>query len=90
LKYQDLRGFVQGLEQLGELKRVQIPVSPRLEVTEICDRVLRSGGPALLFENPVGYGVPLLANLFGSVRRVALGMGVEATSEADACCTCAR
>jgi 4-hydroxy-3-polyprenylbenzoate decarboxylase len=84
LKYQDLRGFVRGLEQLGELKRVQIPVSPRLEVTEICDRVLRSGGPALLFENPVGYDVPLLANLFGSVRRVALGMGVEATSEADA------
>jgi len=75
---------VRGLEQLGELKRVQIPVSPRLEVTEICDRVLRSGGPALLFENPVGYDVPLLANLFGSVRRVALGMGVEATSEADA------
>ncbi len=75
---------MRGLEQLGELKRVQIPVSPRLEVTEICDRVLRSGGPALLFENPVGYDVPLLANLFGSVRRVALGMGVEATSEADA------
>ena len=73
-----------GLEQLGELKRVQVPVSPRLEVTEICDRVLRAGGPALLFEAPVGHRIPMLANLFGSVRRVALGMGVDAQSDADA------
>ena len=84
MKYQDLRGFLQGLEQIGELKRVQVPVSPRLEVTEICDRVLRAGGPALLFEAPVGHRIPMLANLFGSVRRVALGMGVEARSDADA------
>ena len=73
-----------GLEQIGELKRVQVPVSPRLEVTEICDRVLRAGGPALLFEAPVGHRIPMLANLFGSVRRVALGMGVDAQSDADA------
>jgi 4-hydroxy-3-polyprenylbenzoate decarboxylase len=84
LKYQDLRGFLHGLEQIGELKRVQVPVSPRLEVTEICDRVLRAGGPALLFEAPVGHRIPMLANLFGSVRRVALGMGVEARGDAEA------
>ncbi len=75
---------MQGLEQIGELKRVQIPVSPRLEVTEICDRVLRAGGPALLFEAPVGHRMPMLANLFGTVRRVALGMGVDAQNDADA------
>jgi 4-hydroxy-3-polyprenylbenzoate decarboxylase len=84
LKYQDLRGFLQGLERIGELKRVDIPVSPRLEVTEICDRVLRAGGPALLFSRPIGHDIPMLANLFGSVRRVALGMGVDAKSDADA------
>jgi 4-hydroxy-3-polyprenylbenzoate decarboxylase len=84
LKYQDLREFLQGLEQIGELRRVKLPVSPVLEVTEICDRVLRAGGPALLFEKPVGHDIPMLANLFGSVRRVALGMGVDAVTEREA------
>ncbi len=84
MKYQDLREFIQGLEAIGELKRVPFEVSPRLEVTEICDRVLRAGGPALLFERPAGHNMPMLANLFGSVKRVALGMGVEAATEADA------
>jgi 4-hydroxy-3-polyprenylbenzoate decarboxylase len=77
----DLRDFIARLEALGELKRVTVPVDPRLEVTEICDRVLRAGGPALLFERPTGYPMPLLANLFGSVRRVALGLGRETAAD---------
>ena len=76
MKYADLREFVAQLEAQGELKRIQVPVSPRLEITEICDRVLRAGGPALLFEKPAGHDIPVLANLFGSVRRVAAAMGV--------------
>ncbi len=78
MRYEDLRGFVAQLEALGELKRVGAQVSPRLEMTEICDRVLRAGGPAILFERPAGHSMPVLANLFGTVRRVALAMGVEA------------
>ena len=78
MRYADLRGFISQLEALGELKRVRAEVSPRLEMTEICDRVLRSGGPALLFERPSGYSIPVLANLFGTVRRVALAMGIDA------------
>ena len=77
MHYSDLRDFVGQLERIGELKRVAAEVSPRLEMTEICDRVLRQGGPAILFEHPRGYGFPVLGNLFGTVRRVALAMGVE-------------
>jgi 4-hydroxy-3-polyprenylbenzoate decarboxylase len=76
MKYADLREFIGQLESQGELKRIRAEVSPRLEMTEICDRVLRSGGPALLFERPAGFGMPVLANLFGTVRRVAAAMGV--------------
>jgi 4-hydroxy-3-polyprenylbenzoate decarboxylase len=76
MSYGDLRGFLAQLESKGELKRIRAEVSPRLEMTEICDRVLRAGGPALLFERPKGYDVPVLANLFGSVGRVAAAMGV--------------
>lgn len=79
MRYRDLRDFIEQLESLGELKRIQQPVSPHLEMTEICDRVLRQGGPALLFENPIGYDIPVLGNLFGTPRRVALGMGAEST-----------
>ncbi|MBK1731172.1 4-hydroxy-3-polyprenylbenzoate decarboxylase [Thiococcus pfennigii] len=75
--YQDLRDFIAQLEQRGELKRIRIPVDPYLEVTEICDRTLRAGGPALLFERPKGSTMPLLGNLFGTPQRVALGMGEE-------------
>jgi 4-hydroxy-3-polyprenylbenzoate decarboxylase len=78
--YSDLRDFVAQLERLGELKRVAAEVSPRLEMTEICDRVLRQGGPALLFERPAGHTIPVLGNLFGTVRRVCLAMGVEDTT----------
>ena len=79
MKYKDLRDFIAQLEKIGELKRVTAPVSPHLEMTEICDRVLRAQGPAVLFENPAGHKMPVLANLFGTPRRVALGMGQEST-----------
>jgi 4-hydroxy-3-polyprenylbenzoate decarboxylase len=84
MRYHDLRDFIAQLERLGELKRIRTEVSPHLEMTEICDRVLRAGGPAILFENPKGHAMPVLANLFGTPRRVALGMGedsVEALRE---------
>ncbi|MCC7549545.1 MAG: 4-hydroxy-3-polyprenylbenzoate decarboxylase [Burkholderiales bacterium] len=77
MRYADLRDFVAQLEALGELKRIRTEVSPRLEMTEICDRVLKAGGPALLFERPAGHSIPVLGNLFGTPRRVALGMGEE-------------
>ena len=77
MKYKDLRDFISNLEQMGELKRISLEVDPVLEMTEICDRVLRDGGPALLFENPKGSDIPVLANLFGTPKRVALGMGEE-------------
>ena len=77
MHYADLREFLGKLEALGELKRVGAPVSPRLEMTEICDRVLRAGGPALLFERPAGHAMPVLGNLFGTVRRIAMAMGIE-------------
>ena len=76
MRYADLRGFLGQLEGTGELKRIVAEVSPRLEITEISDRVLRAGGPALLFERPAGHRIPVLANLFGSVRRIAAAMGV--------------
>ncbi len=79
MKYKDLRDFIEQLEARGELKRVRMQVDPYLEVTEICDRTLRAGGPALLFERPKGSDIPLLGNLFGTPARVALGMGEEST-----------
>ncbi|OOE89484.1 3-octaprenyl-4-hydroxybenzoate decarboxylase [Salinivibrio sp. MA351] len=75
MKLSDLRDFIDYLEAQGELKRITQPVDPDQEITEICDRTLRAGGPALLFENPIGYDMPVLANLFGTPKRVALGMG---------------
>jgi 4-hydroxy-3-polyprenylbenzoate decarboxylase len=84
MNYHDLRDFIAQLEQMGELKRITVPVSPHLEMTEICDRVLRAGGPAILFENPTGFNTPVLGNLFGTVRRVALGMGQDVATEAEA------
>ncbi|WP_292757189.1 MULTISPECIES: 4-hydroxy-3-polyprenylbenzoate decarboxylase [unclassified Methylophaga] len=84
MKYTDLRDFITNLEKQGELKRITTEIDPHLEMTEICDRVLRAGGPAILFENPKGSKIPVLANLFGTPKRVALGMGedsVEALRE---------
>jgi 4-hydroxy-3-polyprenylbenzoate decarboxylase len=77
LHYGDLREFLSQLEKRGELKRIALPVSPKLEMTEISDRVLRAGGPALLFEKPAGYDIPVLGNLFGTVQRVAAAMGLK-------------
>jgi 4-hydroxy-3-polyprenylbenzoate decarboxylase len=81
MKYKDLRDFIKQLEVQGELKRITIPVDPYLEMTEICDRTLKQAGPALLFENPTGYNIPVLGNLFGTPRRVAMGMGAESVTE---------
>ena len=75
--YRDLREFLSLLERSGELKRVRAEVDPNLEMTEICDRVLKMGGPALLFEKPKGHAIPVLGNLFGTSRRIALAMGAE-------------
>jgi 4-hydroxy-3-polyprenylbenzoate decarboxylase len=75
MKYADLRDFLAQLETAGQLKRVSTEVSPRLEITEICDRTLRAAGPALLFEHPTGSKIPVLGNLFGTPQRVALAMG---------------
>ncbi|HBH35274.1 MAG TPA: 4-hydroxy-3-polyprenylbenzoate decarboxylase [Gammaproteobacteria bacterium] len=77
MQYKDLRDYIRQLEQIGELKRIQAEVDPYLEVTEICDRTLKAGGPALLFENVKDSDMPLLGNLFGTTRRVAMGMGEE-------------
>ena len=77
MSFKDLREFIALLEAEGELKRITVPVDPVLEVTEICDRTLRAGGPALLFENPKGSNIPLLGNLFGNTRRIALAMGQQ-------------
>ncbi|MBV6447180.1 4-hydroxy-3-polyprenylbenzoate decarboxylase [Nitrosomonas sp.] len=77
MQYKDLRDFLAQLEVLGELKRIQTEVDPKLEMTEICDRILKAQGPAVLFENPKGHTMPVLGNLFGTPKRVALGMGQE-------------
>ena len=77
LRCSDLRQFIQLLESRGELKRITLPVDSHLEITEICDRTLKIGGPALLFENVRGSTMPVLGNLFGTPYRVALGMGSE-------------
>ena len=80
MKYADLRDFLHYLERSRQLRRVTVEVSPRLEMTEVCDRTLRRGGPALLFERPTGFHIPVLANLFGAADRVALAMGASDVS----------
>src|SRR5512137_2774076 len=84
MKYTDLRDFLAQLEAVGELKRVAAEVDPRLEMTELCDRVLKAGGPALLFErpkgdfrSPAGGTIPVLGNLFGTPQRVARAMAAD-------------
>ena len=81
MKYRDLRDFMTGLEAAGELRRVAEPVSARLEMTAVSDFVLRADGPALWFQNPVGYKISALTNLFGTPKRVALGMGAADVGE---------
>ena len=77
MKYKDLRDFIAKLEAQGQLKRITREIDTDLEMTEIADRTLRAKGPALLFENPKGSDMPVLANLFGTPERVALGMGQD-------------
>ncbi|ENM5927101.1 4-hydroxy-3-polyprenylbenzoate decarboxylase [Vibrio mimicus] len=81
MNFKDLREFLDYLEQRGELKRITHPVDPHYEMTEISDRTLRAKGPALLFENPLGYEFPVLTNLFGTPERVAMGMGRQHVKE---------
>ncbi len=81
MKYRDLRDFLAGLDRAGQLRRIAEPVSPRLEMTAISDAVLKAGGPALWFEQPTGYRISALTNLFGTPQRVALGMGAASVSE---------
>jgi 4-hydroxy-3-polyprenylbenzoate decarboxylase len=81
MKYRDLRDFLDQLERLGELRKLAEPVSPHLEMTAIGDKLLRAGGPAVLCTQPVGYKIPCLINLFGTPRRVALGMGADDVAE---------
>lgn len=88
MKYRDLRDFMGALEGMGELRRVADPVSPVLEMTALSDLVLRAEGPALLFERPTGHRMPVLANLFGTPRRVALGMGAESTTQLRRSASC--
>ena len=80
MKYADLRDFLAQLERRGELTRIRAAIDPRLEMTEICDRVLKAAGPALLFEKPRGHAIPVLGNLFGTPQRVAMGMGEESVA----------
>ena len=75
MHYQDLREFITELEKQAELKRITLPVKSKLEITEICRRTLERKGPALLFENVVNNSIPVLANLFGTTKRVAIAMG---------------
>ena len=81
MKYRDLRDFMAQLETLGELRKLDQPVSPKLEMTAIGDQLLRSGGPAVLCTQPLGYKISCLINLFGTPERVALGMGAGSLSE---------
>ncbi|EGR2498412.1 3-polyprenyl-4-hydroxybenzoate carboxy-lyase [Vibrio cholerae] len=81
MNFKDLRDFLDYLEQRGELKRITHTIDPHYEMTEISDRTLRAKGPALLFENPLGYDFPVLTNLFGTPERVAMGMGRQQVQE---------
>ena len=84
MHYSDLRDFLAQLESGGELKRIAQPVSPHLEMTALSDRVLRAGGPALLFEKPTGHHMPVLTNLFGKPERVCRALGVNDLQEVRA------
>lgn len=80
MKCKDLRSFITILENQKELKNIDVPINPDLEITEISDRTLKSGGPALLFKKPIGYTMPILCNLFGTINRITLGIGIHKIS----------
>ena len=81
MRFRDLREYIAFLEQRGELRRISTSVDPYLEITEVADRVIKSGGPALLFENPQGYDIPVVINLYGSAQRTAWALGVDDLDE---------
>jgi len=81
MSYPDMRAFIADLEKRRLLKRIKAEISTELEMTEISDRVLRAGGPALLFERVKNHDMPVLTNLFGTAERIALGMGRESAAE---------
>ena len=81
MAYRDLREFIRALEEKGELKRIAIEVDPILEITEFADRTVKSGGPALLFEKPKGYGTPVLINAFASMRKMEIALEVRSVEE---------
>ena len=77
MSFNDLREFISFLEERGEIRRIPVPVSRDLEITELADRCVKSGGPALMFENVEGYAMPVVINLFGTHQRVAWALGVD-------------
>ncbi len=81
MRFKDLREFIRFLEERGDLRRVSSPVSHELEITEITDRMIKSGGPALLFENVTGFDTPVLINMFGSQQRMSWALGVESLDD---------
>lgn len=84
MAYKSLSEFIAELEKVGELKRIKTKVSPILEITEITDRVCKNQGPALLFEEVEGSSIPVLINAFGSMKRMALALGVNDVNEVAA------
>lgn len=81
--YKDLRDFVRALESDGDLLRVKEEVDPKLEITEILDRAVKTGGPAVLFERVKGYTVPVLGNVMGTHRRMLKALGISSYDEVD-------
>ena len=81
MAFRDLREFIDFLEDRGDLRRITEPVSRDLEITEITDRTIKSGGPALLFENVEGYRMPLAINFYGTHQRMAWALGVDDVDE---------
>ena len=81
MPFADLRDFLGALERQGELKRVEIPVDPHLEIAAFADRSVKTGGPALLFENPKGSHAPLVINTFASMRRMEIALQVDSVDD---------
>jgi len=81
MAFETWAAFLDELERIGELRRISVPVDPVLEITEICDRTVKRGGPALLFENPVGSKIPVAINTFGSMRRMCLALGIDSLDD---------
>ena len=81
MAYRDLREFIRALEENRELKRITVEVDPILEITEFADRAVKQGGPALLFERPKGYAVPVLINAFASMRKMEIALEVASVEE---------